>query len=507
MERESIDGIMDGFQIHDQFRLELKLGYGFSGRKKISRYRVETFFMVPSSLGINERSFTKLSFYNNIQNYIRLKTPEIPLLDLLSQDTSPFSRLKQILSQFAKSGRAGDLRRLRFSLKMFVNITKSSMREFIRPIKETLPFGEKRVKNRQQLRLFLQVVGEISSSFKSIEKEILAIKLPPKEKDELLGLFSESDEYLSLILEKACFEIGEDLGFFKAPFFLHERKKLLDFIEQETAYRKRKGYVSIVNPKTDNELWVGRFSQLKKSISNPLFLNVTKVDMGKTYQNIWFALAAGMAMFVFMALSAFANWKYGNFTAQFILVVILAYMFKDRLKEGIKEFMANMFSKTVFDYETRIEGPGSFLHVGKLLESFYFVGPRHFTDVILSHHPRLPSELDKADLNAHSIYCHVKEVIVNSGRLRDYFHMIHAVNDISRYNLTPLLTHMDNPETVVWSVKNGSIRKLKARRVYPVKIYIRFTVGKEIHLRSYLLELNREGIVRMSGLDSTQNAS
>ncbi len=491
-------GIEDDFLVHDRFRLELKLGYGFDNTESVSHYRVETFFFVPNSLGINEGTFTKQSFYHNLQNYIRLKTPEFRLDSLVGGEASPFGRLLENMDSLIKNYEPSGMRRFKYSLKMFANILKSSGREFLEPVWPLIKDGKETVRIMQTIDSFLTYVTTASDAFKSVFSKLEVFH---GEHFEIIQTYKYVDEYLSLLIEKMCFNIIEAIDKYRRVLLFPVRKKLIRMIGSETEYRKKKGYSTVVEEEGHNEDWIYRFSLLKKYVSNPLFLKVARTDMEKTFQNIWFAVAAGIAMFVFMALSALANWKYGNFTAQFILIVIVAYMFKDRLKDGIKEYMAKRFRRTVFDFQTMIYGPSHFLKVGDLRESFYFVDPSRLDPSIKNiFTASQPMDISEGKANETGVYCHVKDVTLNSGMLRDYFHMIHAINDISRYNINDLLVRMDDPDATVWSVHKGTVKKLPARRNYPVNIIMRFRMGKRIFYKGFLLSLNRDGIVNVKRL-------
>src|SRR5215211_6793457 len=83
---------------HDRHQVELKLDYQLD-RGKETRYRISTYFFVPRSLGITEASYPKNEIYRDIKNYIRIKTPQMRLRDLIDNELSPLSIVQQILHQ------------------------------------------------------------------------------------------------------------------------------------------------------------------------------------------------------------------------------------------------------------------------------------------------------------------------------------------------------------------------------------------------------------------------
>src|SRR5574339_834466 len=113
---------------HDRHQVELKLDYQLD-RGKETRYRISTYIFVPRSIGITQESYPKNEIYRDIKNYIRIKTPQMSLRDLLDNDLSPLSMVQQIIHQ---SGWYLDDERneqVVHSLRLFGAMFKSSLRE------------------------------------------------------------------------------------------------------------------------------------------------------------------------------------------------------------------------------------------------------------------------------------------------------------------------------------------------------------------------------------------
>ena len=86
--------IEETIKIHDKYQFEIKLGYQLAGDKKTTAYDIETYLFFPNSLGINPHTYGKDVFYNDIQTYIRLKTPTILLKDIVTGKGSPLEKLR-----------------------------------------------------------------------------------------------------------------------------------------------------------------------------------------------------------------------------------------------------------------------------------------------------------------------------------------------------------------------------------------------------------------------------
>ena len=82
---------------HGAYQLEFKIDYRLSPAEK-TRYVVNTYIFVPHSLGINTRTYSNRDFHRDIQNYVRLKTPRLPLEVLATDPASPLVNCERILA-------------------------------------------------------------------------------------------------------------------------------------------------------------------------------------------------------------------------------------------------------------------------------------------------------------------------------------------------------------------------------------------------------------------------
>ena len=109
---------------HDHYQVELKLDYQLD-RSKETHYRISTYIFVPRSLGITEKSYSKEEMYRDIKNYIRIKTPEMSLRDLIDDDISPLRTVHQIIQQSSWYLADGANSQLIHALRLFGAMFKS----------------------------------------------------------------------------------------------------------------------------------------------------------------------------------------------------------------------------------------------------------------------------------------------------------------------------------------------------------------------------------------------
>ncbi|MCB0190704.1 MAG: hypothetical protein KDJ65_02060 [Anaerolineae bacterium] len=92
-----IETIQQSVKLHDQYQVEIKLDYELLKAKQ-TYYKITTYFFVPQSLGITKDSYSKANFYQDVQNYIRLKTPTFTLRDFTENSASPLAVIERMIS-------------------------------------------------------------------------------------------------------------------------------------------------------------------------------------------------------------------------------------------------------------------------------------------------------------------------------------------------------------------------------------------------------------------------
>lgn len=485
--------INDDFVIHDKYRFELKFDYNFTYSKKNKPYQIDTYFFIPASLDINEETFTKSEFYNNLQNYIRLNTPQYNLQSILNKSTGPLSLLLKSINLIQSEKNIKNNLRCAYNLKMFTAIVKDS-------IKNSFETIQKKIKSKKDTKTeidnFIKYIPLISNTFKKLKKNIKNI--PLIEKISLSALYQSTDEFLSLFIEKTSYEIIQLLQKYKK--FPTSIKPLKKIAYKELTYRDKAHYNSVPLLKGTNKDFLYRFSVLKKIVSSVLFLSIKRINRAKRVEQIWFGIAAGLAMVFSTLITLFASWKYGNFTSSFFLLIILAYILKDRIKDLMKFYFTHSFMQSIYDNEIKIFGPLNRLKMGVLKEAIFFIGQEKIEQNITEMRNR-DTLLNNSELKE-SVILYRKKVKLFPKQLNKVYYKGNSIHDITRLNVNPFLLKMDNPYKNIFTLNNDKITKLKAARTYHINIIIKLKTETEIIYKRFRLILSRNGIVKIEKIKS-----
>ena len=81
----SKDGIslLEGMpRIRHRHQFEIKLRYALPEKQRKSVYDFAVYFSLPPSLGVSRANYGKERFFEDLQSYIRLKTPEVSFTNI-----------------------------------------------------------------------------------------------------------------------------------------------------------------------------------------------------------------------------------------------------------------------------------------------------------------------------------------------------------------------------------------------------------------------------------------
>jgi hypothetical protein len=489
---------------HDRYQVELKLDYELD-RGETTHYRISTYIFIPKSLDITEESYPKSEFYRDIKNYIRMKTPELSLRDLLDNDISPLKTVQQITQQPSWYLVEGLNSQLIQSLRLFGAMFKSSLREHLNLI-------DKRINNvgTTGIKVHLLVANlieelinqseKISAGYRSLYSEF---NLPCVKGDVFLA-YSLVDEYISLLIEESATElykiISQHPGGMDEPQYLHS---LDEIVKRETAHRILHGYGSILKLSDSNETYAFRSSVIKKYVSGVLHLSIEAQREGRGIEQFLMAVPAGISMIFATIVAFYFQSVYGSFTFPAFVALIVGYMFKDRIKEAGKALLVRILHANLFDRRINIRTLDGKYKLATLREKITFMKENEISPEVRSARQKDPfADLDN-DRMGETIICHTKDIILNAdlfGRAFSGSPKTSGLNDIIRYDIHPYLRKMADPVERQLLLDEGILKTVHSHKVYHINIVSQYTSidaqDEKLYKRMRLV-LNQQGIKRI----------
>ncbi len=509
--REEVNEIADAkISVHDRHRFEIKLDIEL-GEGPTTGYRVDTYFFVPRALNINPNTYSKDHFYSSIQRYIRFKTPHFPLAKIIDPSTltSPFVRIRSHMKTVLDRPDAPEALDAIFGeTKLLGAVTRAAIRDSVRGLLADLARVAPSSRTDDALPAvqagigaFVVDVEAYISAVGELEQEMLQPPVPAKLRDA----FRFFDEFTSLTIQDYLSTL---LHAMRERQELAEPFRPLDaavaaIIIQQQRHREAMGYPSVLsNGKTDSTLLYRR-GVLKKFISNVLYLS-PETSEWETFSQIPLAVAAGFAMLFAAGVMLIAQYRYATNSLPFIAIVVVSYIFKDRLKDWLKLYFSKGLVKWTADRKIRIRDPFSGRVIGSLKEAFSFGEEARIPpSVRYCRHMDSITSIDEEG-KPEWVVKYEKEVSLFPARISRFHQRRRDLNDIMRFNIDDFVRQADDPvvDYLHLDPASGALAQVQCQRVYHVNLVLAYRSldyrkrGAE-RLERIRLILNRDGIVKL----------
>lgn len=427
----------------------------------------EFYLFVPAVLQINEQTYSKKQFYKDQTSLIRYKTPVFSLREVGLRSDCPLRRLE-----------AGTVRQMDVDaeLKLFANIVRSALRKACVEIVDG--------KKEPQIRAYIQESNRIIRLYKRLQKKY---SLQPDYAGEF---FFSSLSFYSTGLLKLCREesLSKDL------------EKALCQIVLELD-EEQKNHISEQSDSPENEYILYRKSLLHKFVVDALLLKIQRRSVHDQYWPVFSSLAAGIAMFIYLI---FFIWKGQYFVINshpFIILSVLLYILKDRIKEGIKSLYKRQFLQYFADFRTFIyDRQGNYI-LGRLSESFSFLSKKELPREVLNvREQHVKSVLDEIKRPERVLY-YKRELKLDTDQ---------SLNSLFRFNIHQFLEKAGNPQVSYVNLNPESLEleEKTLPKVYHLNLLLATTYNRKTakgkiglpgpdELRKFRIIIDKNGIKRV----------
>ncbi|UMB59874.1 hypothetical protein MHL31_12410 [Lutibacter sp. A80] len=483
--------IQDNVKIHDNFSLEIKSIYEILSEKKKTTYNTLTYLFIPNGLNINNQTYPKSKFYNDVKVYIRYNASEYTLDEILNVKTGPLHQLIKIVKKISGK-KVSKKNKLEFEsrVKMLGAILNNTLRT------ATLLLKNNRKSEIIKSIEYFNKLKKVLVIYRDLVLRIEALKVA----EDLKNTIKYGDEYISNIIN---YYLIVWLEFYKINNVDKEiLKELIAFIKEEQTYRKLQNFDVTNSEDYFDEILFHKRSQLKKFIESVLFLNRDIRKDGAFFEQSIFAFAAGLAMVFSTAVAFYYQQIYGNFTLPFFIALVVGYMFKDRIKASIGLLFVSRASSFYHDFKIKIKDSGANL-IGIVKENFTFVPFNKLGPKVKKH--RLKNKFIAADYNflGEQIIQYKKKIVIYPKKFGEEIsdNRLNSIVDITRINLYRFTTQMDDPKKEYSLLKKGKIINRVGNRIYHINLIQKFYTEKGITFKRYLVIMNRKGIKRIEPIE------
>ena len=485
---------------HGNRQLELLVVYPLSRSEKRKRYEIDLYMFNPYQLGITHDRYGTARFLRDMRSYTRYEAALISLAKLADPacDLSPLTRIFDMLKD-ASMARDINEKVILHELRGLSSMYHNQLGETRNVLMTMLKSGAHTEDVMESLAPFLRDIDIFLTRFHSLRPLFMD---PRMHTDSRLAL-DWADESISLTTEKTFMRLYElfrqSQGLATAATTVRER------LEREQQHRHDHHYPTVADSSTPtaNEYYLYRDGQLKKWMEAFMFMSCDPANTLTRFAQILMGVAAGAAMAFAVVVAFFASRLFAIYSLPWAVIIIMAYIVKDRIKEIMRNAMIACLPKLVADQINDLIDPANNVKVGVTRARTRFCAPGDVPEVVqqLRSHQGNPFTAMIPPENV--IHFH-KDVYIDSARVMRSHRRLEALADIMRFKLDAWLNNMDDPVSTLHRLNGDGIENVPAQRVYHINLIV--GLSEQGHDSSptyfrYRLILTREGIVRIEEVE------
>lgn len=473
---------------HDNFSVEFKFGFEGNPALEQSEFVVNSWIFVPNSLDINPQTYGKDQFYRDIKSNVRMITPVYLVRELADPESLPFVCLRKALVELASSPTDAAVQNYESEIKMFAAIFKSALRNH-----------SVHTSRCEVAKEIAYLAEDFTTSVRRIMEEyrhLYQIINVPTVDDKLRNYFLFGDEMMSHIIDVQSIRMVKKIDRLRDEVLAEPRARLVELMSHEKRYKVSQGYEIVEPEETEsNRKLVFRYGLLKKYIESDLYIKLDKKRDGFAVEQIYYSLAAGLAMIFATGVAWFAQLKYGNITGPLFVVLVVSYMLKDRIKELTRYYFAHRLGNKYYDNKAEVKIYDR--KVGIFKEGVDFISdaktPKEVIDI------RGRSSLMEAENRVfeEKILLYRKRVMLDNAQLAEgSTYPVKGINEILRFHMHRFIQKMDNPEVPVDTLDNeGNVATVKVQKIYYINIVMQLVAGNQTTYRRFRVVMTRNGIL------------
>ena len=473
---------------HDNFSVEFKFGYNCVEDGVKDKFSVNAWIFVPNSLDINPENYGKKQFYRDIKSNIRLITPVYLLRDI-AQDTSlPLVSLRKALEAVVANPSTSSLNKYEYQLKMFAAIFKSALRDHAAHISAVRSLDSAEYLVEDYVNSARLVLRKFRALYQIIDV--------PTVSERTRSCFRMSDEFMSHVVEVRTIRLIKVLDAVANPHTVSRiRKQFEKLIFDEREYMTSMGYGQLNGDAVHDRELVFHHGMLKKFVESELYISLDKKKDGVAVEQLYYSIAAGVAMIFATGVAWQTQVKYGNITWPLFIALVVSYMLKDRIKDLLRYYFAHKLGNKYFDKKATVAIGDN--NIGVIKEGFDFISRSKTPDVVMNMREQDSSVEDESRIFEEKILLYRKHVEIADSALAmvDEYPM-KGINEILRLHLNRFTHKMDNPEVPIDSFDaDGRLITASIQKIYYVNIVFQLQHDGEAEYHHFRITMTRTGVL------------
>ena len=487
---------------HSRHHLELKSEYPLlnaTDRKK-RKFEMDFYFFFPAQLQISGKRIGVKGVLGSLKTYTRFSTPALSLEKLIdpSCSLSPLIRIREMIG-YSELEKPGKMDSLVYEIQMLVNMYRVEIKGVSDLLREEVRKHAAGGTGWTRMECFLEEIASFLEAFRSLHASFLNPHITDVHRKALRW----ADESLSIITQQGvvdlypfCHRLGPE-----NPFFGRIEK----LAEKERAYRKEMDfkYLYEEDDPFSGERMAYRDSMLKKWSQAALYMNSEDSRTPRRVGHILAGAAAGVAMIFAVTISIFADRVFLKNSTSWALLIVISYIFKDRIKEILRDVFGRFLPQLTADQQIILNDPATGKRVGDSKGTLRFGKASEVSDHIFKERYRRPNPF-RDILPEQNLLHFSRTITIRSRKLKANHTRLRGITEIIRFHIEDWLREMDDSKDLLYRIENGKRIKIKGKRVYHIHLIVSLREKERNDsdaLYHYLIVLNKEGILRIEILD------
>jgi hypothetical protein len=482
---------------HGARQIQIRLDYLLPPGADTVSYALDLYLFFPAELGMNRGRYDARRFLEDLHDYTRNAPPGLSFGEILdpASGLSPLQRLRRIAHETPAPALAADADRIGYELRQLVNAFRAEGKRRREVVREEIRRGAAPEE-------VLAALGTALSEMRDVRRHYRALLgvFTSSAPDERPGLDAAwADEALSLDTERHLFAIHDACR--ARPGYAEVASRLLEEVREEAAYRERQGYLSTKDPDDPraNERFLYRLGMLKKWAQSATYLTARPSRAIDRITQALYAVAAGIAMLAALGVTFLAGTYFSQYSLPWLLLAVVAYMLKDRIKDGVRSVFLRFVPALVADEKRILRDPALHGRVGDTRARVRFLSAGETPRAVRERRERGRS-LFRSFLPGESVIHFHKRTRLCAARLLRHHERLGAVLEILRLHIGAWLVMMDDPVREVHHVEDGTRREVPTPWVYHVNAVVRYAREGDPEAPAWArvrFVVNRDGVVRI----------
>ncbi len=477
-------------------QIELDVIYPLDTDQRTMAHAVDAYLFVPRSLGINQNTYPGYLFYRDLQRYSELAPRQQSLGQMLDSDGGLISLMYECITK-ARTGTEQEQANKDFEIaaRTFCRFFKSAMDS---QLNEALELRGRDVSAEASTE-FMRLVDGLLDEFRQLRGPLQE----PSPLVEYQRVFMLCDEYLSLLVEDACCRLANSIRNRKLSGHADLVTALFAKARAELDYRVENGYPSIPDAKRNNEALVYRRKTLRTYIETLYFMTTENKPDSRLARELLLSMAAGISMVFATAATFIAHVRYENWTTTFFVILVISYMFKDRIKALTQDYLKSTGQRFFHDFKNTIRSDVAGKPLGIQYESFGFTRRSELNaEIVRLRNRDVLDAIDNDYVGEHTILYKSKSKLYPK-RMADAFPNsgIHSLHQIIRFDFSRFARKMEKSKSRLFLPNETDYEKHRGRYTYHIHLIIEFRSAAAKEYLHYRLVMSNDGILRIEKVD------